>query len=651
MRINTLKLENFQGITALEVSPFGENIEIRGDNATGKTTIGNAITWLLYSKPLDGAKNFNPKPKDPKGSDAHFLDTIVEAALDISGVVITLKKTLKENWAKTKGSPEKEFKGNVTECFIDGVPTTATKFQERVDTICPPDWVRILTSPFYFAEDLPWQERRAKLLEMCGNIPDTEVIAAVPELEELNTLLQVSGSDTLYSIDGYAAMKKAEMKKINTELQGIVPRVDEATKAIPDVANFTKKALNIDIKEARDQKAELERKRAALSESAIKAQTEIEINRLIMEQAKARVAFEGEENTKVRKSQNDKEILEKKLRNLREMRITENNFLDTQNRTLEMMTKARKALLEEYSEVSTETYSGIDTCPTCGQALPPERMEAAQANWNEQKSKRLEAINQRGKKECGKEKIADTKGQIEQIQAKITGMDSEIAALTADIEAVVIPEIAKFETTETYQDLQSKIDTLKEKIAVGNTDIVAEEKPILDAIAAVEGIIQEKEQTLLNIGISETQKSRIKELKQQEKDLAQAYEQAEKALYLCERFVQEKARLLTDSINERFDTVRFRLFDTQINGGIKECCDVLVAGKDGLVPFNTANNAGKVNAGIEIINAFSKYTGYRVPLIIDNAESVVKLLPAVNQMFKLVVDEKAKKLEIKENIK
>ncbi|MEG2898434.1 MAG: hypothetical protein RR841_09245 [Eubacterium sp.] len=140
-------------------------------------------------------------------------------------------------------------------------------------------------------------------------------------------------------------------------------------------------------------------------------------------------------------------------------------------------------------------------------------------------------------------------------------------------------------------------------------------------------------------------------MKQQEKDLAQAYEQAEKALYLCERFVQEKARLLTDSINERFDTVRFRLFDTQINGGIKECCDVLVAGKDGLVPFNTANNAGKVNAGIEIINAFSKYTGYRVPLIIDNAESVVKLLPAVNQMFKLVVDEKAKKLEIKENIK
>ncbi|MEG0376928.1 MAG: AAA family ATPase [Eubacterium sp.] len=651
MRINTLKLENFQGIKSLEVSPYGENIEIRGDNATGKTTIGNAITWLLYGKPLDGAKNFNPKPKDKDGSDAHFLDTTVEMTLDIAGIVVTLKKVYKENWSKTKGSPEKEFKGNVTECFIDSVPTTATKFQERVDSICAPDWVRILTSPFYFAEDLPWQERRGKLLEMCGNMSDADVIAAVPELQALTTLLQMPGNDTVYNIDDYVAMKKAEMKKINAELQGIGPRVDEATKAMPDVSGLTKKALNAELKEAREQKAELERKRGALSESTIKSQTETEINRLTMEQARARAAFEGEANTKVRKAQNEKGTLEKKLRNLNEMCLTENAFLNTQNNTLEMMTKARKALLEEYSEVSAENYTGSDTCPTCGQALLPEKLQAAQANWNEQKSKRLEAINLRGKQECGKEKIADTKGQIEQIRAKLTKIDAEISELDISIKAVVVPELLTFESTETYQSLQIQIDGLKEKIAVGSTDIVAAEKPIRDAITAVEGIIQEKEHALLNVGIAEGQKARIKELEQREKDLAEAYEQAEKALYLCEQFIQEKARRLTDSINNRFETVRFRLFDTQINGGIKECCDVLVTGKDGLVPFNTANNAGKVNAGIELINAFSDHTGYHVPLVIDNAESVVKLLPAVNQMFKLVVDETAKILEIKEHVK
>ena len=157
----------------------------------------------------------------------------------------------------------------------------------------------------------------------------------------------------------------------------------------------------------------------------------------------------------------------------------------------------------------------------------------------------------------------------------------KIEAQKSVVEAVAIPDLSNFEETETSQALSAEIARIKEKIAYGNIDIEKEETPILEAISAVDESIALYESKLRDIDAAKKQKKRVEELKQEEKELSAAYEEAEKVVFLCERFIQEKARLLTDSINARFETVRFRLFDTQINGGIKECCDVLVAGKDG----------------------------------------------------------------------
>ena len=88
--------------------------------------------------------------------------------------------------------------------------------------------------------------------------------------------------------------------------------------------------------------------------------------------------------------------------------------------------------------------------------------------------------------------------------------------------------------------------------------------------------------------------------------------------------------------------VDFRLFETQVNGELKETCEVTVNG----VPYSDVNNAGKINAGLDVINSLSKFMQKRVPIFVDNAESVNKLIDVNSQIIKLYVSEE-KELKIK----
>lgn len=66
MKLLRLTLNNFQGIKSLTLEFNGSSASVYGDNATGKTTVYNALTWLLFDKASTGVKNFTPKTR---GSD------------------------------------------------------------------------------------------------------------------------------------------------------------------------------------------------------------------------------------------------------------------------------------------------------------------------------------------------------------------------------------------------------------------------------------------------------------------------------------------------------------------------------------------------------------------------------------------------------
>ena len=104
--------------------------------------------------------------------------------------------------------------------------------------------------------------------------------------------------------------------------------------------------------------------------------------------------------------------------------------------------------------------------------------------------------------------------------------------------------------------------------------------------------------------------------------------------------------MLENTINANFKMVEFKLFNELINGGIEETCEATVNG----VPYASVNNAGKINAGLDIINALQKIYEVSAPIFIDNAEAVVDFLNNDAQLIKLYVSAEDKKLRIeKEN--
>ena len=101
-----------------------------------------------------------------------------------------------------------------------------------------------------------------------------------------------------------------------------------------------------------------------------------------------------------------------------------------------------------------------------------------------------------------------------------------------------------------------------------------------------------------------------------------------------QEFSKRKSSLIGDRVNGLFQLVKFKMFDTQVNGAEVETCVATVNG----VPYNDGlNQAMRVNAGLDIINAISKHIGVSAPIFIDQAESINDLIPTNSQLVRLMV--------------
>ena len=137
-------------------------------------------------------------------------------------------------------------------------------------------------------------------------------------------------------------------------------------------------------------------------------------------------------------------------------------------------------------------------------------------------------------------------------------------------------------------------------------------------------------------------KQRVEQLREDAKNAAECLEAVEKMLFLMDEYSRYKTRFVEDSINGLFRIARFRLFREQANGGVEDRCDVVYDG----IPYISVNNGMKINLGIDIINTLSVAYGVRVPLFVDNAESVTNLENCNSQIIRLVVSENDKELRV-----
>lgn len=649
MKIKRLLLTNFQGIKNLEIKFGAAGADIYGDNATGKTTVLNAYTWLLFNCASTGAKGFSPKPKAAEG-DVHNLDTIVEAEFAANdGGILTLKKTFRELYKRKRGAATEEFSGHTTDYSVNGVPCTESEFTARLLDLGGVQQMRLLSMPDFFAETLDWTERRKILLDVCGDISDEDVISSSTELAPLVEYLRVPGSEgRSYTVEEYRKIAAAQKKEINEQLTAIPTRIDEVQRSMPDKVEDNAQ-LEKEMVAANEQLDQLRTKRQDLNDGEFAA---TEARKKVIS---AELDYTSAESNYRKRMSEETGKIQERIRSYRSMSRSEMDAAtallkgaSADEAEADRMSDLRERLLAEYSEIASTRWNDANAiCPTCGQALPADKVKESKADFNRRRSERLTAINERGHKEASASKIGElrqgaTKNRelAAQHRERAQAYDSEADALEGSINQI------PFATTEEAKELLAVIARLKDEEAGVHSgedsltaELDAEIRRVNDEIASIVRRRAESER-------ASAQAKRIEELSQEEKRLSAEYERVEHGVYLCDQFVRSKVSMLTDKINSHFATVSFKLFETQVNGGLKETCEAMIPNADShaLVPYSYANNAARINAGIEIIRVLADHYGVKMPVFVDNAESITHMDGEGLQLIRLIVSEQDKAL-------
>ena len=631
IRIDRLTLENFKCHRFLELDLRGRSASIYGDNATGKTSVYDALTWLLFGKDSggNGEKNMEIKPLDADGSVAdHSAITSVEAAFQVEGDQITLKRTFREIWSTKRGSSTETYDGNTSDYFVDGVPCKKILFEARIRDLVPEDVFRLLTSVDYFAGVLPWQKRRAVLFDMAGTLTDREVMAADPAFAPL-----LDGMGKL-SLEDYKKKLTAEKKGFSGIKTETPARLSECQKTVSDL-------MALDFAAARAQAADLEKRRGELSSQllALDQTGGSEGKRLEIREAHVDLEKLEAQNAAFRAGQNsggeNLEDLRYQLNREQQQRAAAQRRLEDARRSIAGYDRGIEDARNRWITANSEGFTG-GTCPTCGQSLPLEQLKAATEAFDARKRQRLKEIEdsaamQKEAKAAAEERIQSLTSEIQDRDGRISELEARLQkARTARREPEDLEGYADQATKirERIQSLEAELHTMEHDKAQASADLRGQ----LDQIEAG---IRNAQEILAKESVLQYAKDREKEIRADAANAAAALEAIEKMLYLIEEYTRHKARYVESGVNGLFRVARFRLFREQANGGLEERCDVVHDG----VPYSGLNNGAKINVGIDIINTLSRHFGVAVPLFVDNAESVTRLENADTQVVRLVVSE------------
>ena len=237
IQLKQLALINFKGIRnkTISLNPDGDAF-IYGNNATGKTTVFDAFTWLLFGKDSAGRSDFEIKTLDVDGLPIEKLDHEVAATLIIDGKEVVIKRMLREKWVKKRGAEVTEFEGNETLLSVNDVPKKANEFKDYISAIINENLFKLITSPTAF-NSLPWQERRKILNDICGEVSSDEVISLMEvDADRKQFLLNILAGDT--SIVDHKKAIAQKVKALKDEIKTIPTRIDEVERSKPDLSNI-----------------------------------------------------------------------------------------------------------------------------------------------------------------------------------------------------------------------------------------------------------------------------------------------------------------------------------------------------------------------------------------------------------------------------
>ena len=640
LRLTRLALRNFKGISEFTIEvQNGNSLFIYGANRAGKTTIADAVSWLLFGKDSAGQAQFEIKTLSETGEALHNLEHEVKATFINDDKITSLRRVYVEKYTKKRGSIDEEFTGHTTTYFVDDVPVTMSQYKAKVAEIAiTEDRFQLLTNPATFVS-LPWKKQRELLVEICGDISDADIVTANPELAGLPAIL--SGK----SCDDFKLVVMGQRKKINEEIEGIPGKISVLTESLPqlEVTNASHAIDNLT-----KLRGQLEVKNAAIATARTGGGAAEIISQIAVIDGKIqdlKNSISATNNAALQVKRDD--LIESKDRLADLRRDIRSAEADVSKAKAEITaTELTISLLRgQYAEIKGCSFTG-EHCPTCKQILPADQLEQARGEFNQSKAERLEENISKGK---------EKKARLNDLVSFVTVGEEEIAAaniLVADREKAVSEleeAIRNFEeTTPGIEDTPEYQELSKQRAALVArfTEIESGKSSTIDGLiqekAVIQAEIDRQEGFVAAIDQSNQLKTKIEELKAAEKRLAGEYAALEKQLFLVESFIRAKVSALETRINAKFRLVNWKLFNEQINGGLTEVCECM---RDG-VPYSNLNGAGKVQAGLDIINALSEHYDCYPMVFVDNRESVTEIPEMYAQVISLIVSPEDKVLRV-----
>lgn len=642
MKLTKLEILNFKGLKSFELNLNGD-VVIRGDNATGKTTVFDSVCWLLFGKDSLDRADFEIKTLDG-GEPIHKVNHEVTGTFTLDeGGTVELKRVYREKYSSPRGG-EVTLTGHTTDYFVDGVPKKEKEYKEMVSSLVDESIFKLITNPLYFNETYSWQNRRKLLLEMCGDISDEDVIASHDELKALTDIL--SG----HSVDDHRKVVASKKAAINKELDMLPVRIDEALRGKPEVtANPEVLRLNIDTLNADIEKLENDKALLQNGHSLVDKRAELKtVQRKIMAR-ETELQMDQKKQLAIKSNEYGSVLAE--INRLTAKIEDTKRRIDESATTINLIQGLIEELTIQRSQINAETFVADidDHCPTCGQKLPAEQIQdayaKAEANHNLKKSKQLEEIERSiAMKEQDIEGIKKRDANLEPIEtleALIKAKELLRGTIAEELEKLTVPVL---DDDSEYASLKAEEFMLQMAIDEDNSDHSEEIAELEIKISANKTERMKLEQELNKFAEIKRIELRVSELEAKQAELSEEKMMLDGASYLMDEFVKAKVNMLEESINSRFKLARFKMFNVMLNGNVEECCETTYKG----VPYRSMNNAARINVGLDIINALTSYFKVSAPVFIDNAEAVTEFVPVNSQTIKLVVDESEPQLVVKE---
>lgn len=615
--IKKMALANFKSQT--RTIEFNDKItRISGCNGIGKTTIYKAFAWLFTSY-TDALNVKNHELFDMREELTHETpEASVKAWIEIDGIEYTIERKAKAKFSRKRGSTEwtKDSSDSYT-ILIDDIETSASDFNA---------WVNRVLGNVDLLVYMIIGERFANLA-----INDKNKARAI--LEELTGEIKLSDMKGDYTRIVKDLMKypvEELIERYKNQLKPIKKRLDTVNALIElkdgEVVDYDEKEY-----------IELERE--------INAKTS-EINEIDKEILDDRASFEKqrkERSSVFREIQAKKDFLLDKENELKKNALEkknelsnkimaielENKFISVNNnnkreeyernieiresvfKQLETWIEKREMLVEKKNETKRRVFSETK-CSYCGQELPYEMLEEGRNKFLEQKKKDLDEIVEQGK--FAKKMIDELSCKLKELDELIAKGFEETPLLDkSDLEDEFknIKDI-DFKTTNVYIDTMNEIKALEESLP-----IFQEYNPIL--LHKKEELLKELQTLNRQYGKKAVMDSIIQELESLKKeriDLGIQIANCEGNIEDCKMYLEERANIISERINEKLDDCKVVMYSRQKNGELAPDC--VIVNNDG-VKYSTLNNSARIKMYLSLQRLFCKHFGVNMPVFIDES--------------------------------